>query len=120
MVRTSLQSELVDRRTSTFKWSKVADYTLDSDGPIFRPYQRMGSNFANVCIFDHLREIAKQYPDKLAISDGVNRLTYSDLLSTVESLSGRIVTAVADGQAVGILLANSVWYPLAMLASMAA
>jgi thioesterase domain-containing protein/acyl-CoA synthetase (AMP-forming)/AMP-acid ligase II len=120
MARTYLQSELVDRQNDTCKWSTVADYTLDSDGPLFRPYQRMGSNFASVCIFDHLRDIAEQYPNKLAVSDGVNRLTYSDLFSAVENLSRRIATAVADGQAVGILLANSVWYPVAMLASMAA
>ena len=80
----------------------------------------MGSDFASVCIFDHLRDIAEQYPDKLAVSDGADRLTYSEFVSAVENLSGRITAAVADGQAVGILLANSVWYPVAMLASMAA
>ena len=80
----------------------------------------MGSDFASVCIFDHLRDIAEQYPDKLAVSDGADRLTYSEFFSAVENLSGRITAAVADGQAVGILLANSVWYPVAMLASMAA
>jgi acyl-CoA synthetase (AMP-forming)/AMP-acid ligase II len=58
--------------------------------------------------------------DKLAVSDGVNRLTYSDTFSAVENLSRRIATAVADGQAVGILLANLVWYPVAMLACMVA
>src|SRR3979411_239146 len=119
MARTYLQSELVDRQTNTCKWSTVADYTLDSDGPLFRPYQRMGSNFASVCIFDHLRDIAEQYPNKLAVSEGVNRLTYSDLFSAVENLSRRIATAVADGQAVGILLANSALLPRRLLAERA-
>jgi thioesterase domain-containing protein/acyl-coenzyme A synthetase/AMP-(fatty) acid ligase/acyl carrier protein len=120
MARIYLQSKTVERNIHSFSWSKVAEYTLDSDGSVFRPYQRMGSDFASVCIFSHLREIAERFPDKLAISDGVNRLTYSDLLSAVDNLSRRIATDVADGQPVGIVLANSVWYPVAMLASMAA
>jgi non-ribosomal peptide synthetase component F len=119
MARTYLQSELADGQTDTFKWPTAADYTLDSDGPLLRPYQRMGSNFASVCSFHHLRDIAEQYPDRLAVSDGVHRLTYSDLFSAVENLSRRIAITIAAGQAVGILLANSVWYPVAMLASMA-
>ncbi|MDB5619849.1 AMP-binding protein [Tardiphaga sp.] len=120
MAGTYLQSELVDRQTDTLNWSKVADYILDRDGPLLRPYRPMGFDFASVCIFDHLRDIAEQYPDKLAVSDGINRLTYSELFSAVESLSRRIATDVVDGQAVGILLASSVWYPVALLASMAA
>jgi hypothetical protein len=34
----------------------------------------MGSDFASVPVVDHLRDIAEQYPDKLAVSDGVDRL----------------------------------------------
>ena len=52
----------------------------------------MGSDFASVPIVDHLRDIAEQYPDKLAVSDGVDRLNYSDLFSAVENLSRRIAT----------------------------
>src|SRR6478672_3177622 len=120
MVRTYLQSELGDPQTDECKWSEVADYTLDADGPLVRPYRRMGSDFASVSIVDHLRDIAEQYPDKLAVSDGVDRLNFSDLFAAVENLSRRIATDVADGEAVGILLANSIWYPVAILASMAA
>ncbi|RWM21430.1 MAG: AMP-dependent synthetase [Mesorhizobium sp.] len=101
-------------------WSNVPDYALDQGGPVLRPYQRMGVDFANVAVFDHLRDITSLYPDKLAISDGTNRLTYSELFRAVETLSHRIAAIVPDGQAVGILQANSVWYPVAMLASMAA
>lgn len=120
MARTFLQSDLVDLRTDDCRWSEVADYTLDAGGPLVRPYRRMGSDFASVPVVDHLRDIAEQYPDKLAVSDGVDRLNYSDLFSAVENLSRRIAGSVADGEAVGILLASSIWYPVAILASMAA
>ncbi|WP_354492253.1 AMP-binding protein [Mesorhizobium robiniae] len=104
---------------SSHRWSNVPDYALDQGGPVLRPYQRMGADFANVAVFDHLRNVTRQYPDKLAISDGTNRLTYSELFRAVEMLSHRIAATVPDGQAVGILQANSIWYPVAMLASMA-
>ncbi|TIY08891.1 MAG: hypothetical protein E5V16_17990, partial [Mesorhizobium sp.] len=37
------------------RWSNVPDYALDQGGPVLRPYQRMGVDFANVTVFDHLR-----------------------------------------------------------------
>ncbi|RWP48716.1 AMP-binding protein [Mesorhizobium sp.] len=103
----------------TRKWSNVPEYALDQGGPVLHPYQRMGADFANVAVFDHLRSITSQYPDKLAISDGTTRLTYSQLFQAVEMLSHRIAAVVPNGQAIGILQANSAWYPVAMLASMA-
>ncbi|WP_202326529.1 non-ribosomal peptide synthetase [Mesorhizobium sp. 113-3-9] len=122
-----LQSEAVDqdlqadcRPTTPRRWSDVPEYALDEGGPVWRHYQRMGADFADIPIFDHLANVARQYPDKLAISDGADRLTYSQLLRAVETLSGHIAAVVPEGQAVGILQANSVWYPVAMLASMAA
>ncbi|TKA98663.1 MAG: (2,3-dihydroxybenzoyl)adenylate synthase, partial [Mesorhizobium sp.] len=63
----------------------------------------MGADFTNIAAFEHLRSIVRQYPDKLAISDGANRLTYSQLLRSVETLSCQIAAAVPDGQAIGIL-----------------
>lgn len=101
------------------RWSNVPEYALDQGGPVLRPYQRMGVDFANITVFDHLRDIAKQYPNKLAISDGTTRLTYSQLFQAVEMLSHRIAAVVPNGQAIGILQANSAWYPVAILASMA-
>lgn len=78
----------------------------------------MDADFADIPVFDHLRIVARQCPDKLAVSDGSNRLTYSELFRAAEALSHRIAAAVPEGQAVGILQANSAWYPVAMLATM--
>ncbi|WP_165779844.1 non-ribosomal peptide synthetase [Mesorhizobium sanjuanii] len=109
-----------DRQPTTpGRWSNVPEYALDQGGPVLRPYQRMGVDFANIPVFDHLRDITRQHPNKLAISDGTTRLTYSQLLQAVEMLSHRIAAVVPNGQAIGILQANSAWYPVAILASMA-
>ncbi|WP_202355974.1 non-ribosomal peptide synthetase [Mesorhizobium sp. 113-3-3] len=122
-----LQSEAVDqdrrldcRPTTTRGWSDIPEYALDDGGPLGRRYQQMGAGFADIPVFDHLRNVASQYPDKLAIGDGANRLTYSELFRAVETLSHRIAAVVPERQAVGILQANSTWYAVAILASMAA
>ncbi|TPM26980.1 AMP-binding protein [Mesorhizobium sp. B2-3-5] len=106
--------------TTSLRWSNVPEYALDEGGPVWRHYRQMGSDFADIPVFDSLRGVARRYPDKLAISDGANRLTYFELLRAVETLSRRIAVAVPEGQAIGILQANSAWYPVAMLACMAA
>ncbi|WP_206527230.1 hypothetical protein, partial [Mesorhizobium sp. M7A.F.Ca.CA.001.08.2.1] len=59
------------------RWLKAPDHALDHGGPVLRLHQRMGTGFADVPVFDHLREIAGRYSEKLAASDGTNRLTYS-------------------------------------------
>lgn len=105
---------------SSGRWSRDTYRNLDVVGIASRPHQRMGANFENTPVFDHLRNIAEKHPDKLAISDGTNRLTYFELFLAVETLSRRVTSAVPDGQPVGILQASSVWYPVAMLAGMAA
>ncbi|QCI63221.1 AMP-binding protein [Phreatobacter stygius] len=110
----------VSELAAACKWSNAPDHALDQGGPLFRPYQRMGVDFADIPVVDHLKSVTTRHPDKLAISDGTDRLTYAALLQAVETLSRRIAAVVPDGQAIGIFLANSAWYPVAMLASMAA
>ncbi|MER9745061.1 AMP-binding protein [Mesorhizobium sp. M0187] len=113
------QNLQVDLRP-TRRWSVVPEYDLDQGGPVWRRYRQMGAKFADIPIFDHLGDVARRHPDKLAISDGANRLTFSELFRAVETLATHIAAVVPEGQAIGILQANSAWYPVAMLATMAA
>ncbi|QCI68410.1 non-ribosomal peptide synthetase [Phreatobacter stygius] len=80
----------------------------------------MGKGFSAISAVDHLGRIARKYPDKLAISDGDLRLTYRALTEAVTRLALLIAAAVPAGQSVGLLLGNCGWYPVAMLAGMAA
>lgn len=104
----------------SFEWSNVPGYSLDQDGPRFRPFQRLGAKFAEIAVFDHLRSIAKQHSGKLAVSDGADRLTYTELVQAVDGLSRRIAASVPPGQAFGILQTSPAWHVVAMLAGMAA
>ena len=101
-------------------WISAPGSPLDLRGPVDRPFDRMGPEFAGVAALEHLTAVARKFPDKIAISDGACEFSYAALLSKVLGLAHIIATAVPDGQAVGLLLGNSVWHPIATLACMAA
>jgi acyl-CoA synthetase (AMP-forming)/AMP-acid ligase II/thioesterase domain-containing protein len=101
-------------------WISAPGSPLDLRGPVDRPFDRMGPEFAGVAALEHLTAVARKFPDKIAISDGACEFSYAALLSKVLGLAHMIATAVPDGQAVGLLLGNSVWHPIATLACMAA
>ncbi|WP_319023049.1 AMP-binding protein [Mesorhizobium sp. B1-1-8] len=98
----------------------MPDYPLDHGGPALRPYQRLGPGFADEAIGAQLKKIAGQYPDKPAVNDGVDELSYAALDAAVETLSRHITTVVPEGRPVGIHQPTSVWYVVALLATIVA
>ncbi|SFN88872.1 Acyl-CoA synthetase (AMP-forming)/AMP-acid ligase II [Mesorhizobium sp. NFR06] len=102
------------------KWTEVRDYALDEGGPTLRPYPPLPAGFAEIGIGPLLHTIAGQHPDKVAINDGADELSYSALGAAVETLARRIARAVPEGSPVGICQPSSVWSVVAMLATMAA
>jgi acyl-CoA synthetase (AMP-forming)/AMP-acid ligase II/thioesterase domain-containing protein len=101
-------------------WISASGCPLDLRGPVDRPFDRMGDEFACVAALQRLTAVAGKFPGKIAITDGACEFSYSALLTMVLALANMIVDAVPDGQAVGLLLGNSVWHPIATLACMAA
>ena len=109
------QAELANAR-----WMNCPDIPLDMGGPVDRPFAPLGAGFADVPAIEHLNALARRFADRIAISDGVSEITYSDLLARVLTLANAISAATPKGQAVASLLRNSVWQPIAVLACMAA
>lgn len=101
-------------------WARASARALDRDGPTDRPFERMNDNFSDVPAFEHLERVVQTHADKLALSDGSTSLTFLELLQAVQILAAVIAEAVAPGEAVGLLLGNAIWYPVAMLAAMRA
>lgn len=101
-------------------WKQASTNPLDMDGPTSRIFPRMGDDFSEKSAFSHLEQIVQKYPDKIAISDGSTSLSFPVLLDAVRSLAGAIAASVPPGKAVGILIGNALWYPVAMLAAMRA
>jgi acyl-coenzyme A synthetase/AMP-(fatty) acid ligase/thioesterase domain-containing protein len=114
----SLSGELAD--AGGLVWHAVPDYPLDLNGPVDRPFEELSEGFSASSAFEHLERIVALHGSKLAVSDGKIQLTYSELLSAVVNLAGMIAALVPEGQAFGLLLGNSAWYPVTMLAAMAA
>ena len=96
------------------------DVTLDFGGPVDRPFVRTGELFPDKPAIDHLRSVAARYANRAALSDAFGSVTYADFLRSVLQLAHAIVAVTAEGDAVGSLLGNSIWQPVAMLACMAA
>ncbi len=107
-------------KSANVRWMKSPEFPLDIGGPIDRPFDRMGADFAGVPAIEHLSMVAKQFAGRVAVSDSADQITYSDFLARVLALAQVIARAIPDGQAVGSLLRNSIWQPIAMLACMAA
>jgi non-ribosomal peptide synthetase component F len=70
-------------------------------------------------LIDRFQQVAARHGRKLAVDDGVTRLTYSELRSAVFRLARHIVAAVPIGRPVGILLPNGARFPIAALACLA-
>jgi thioesterase domain-containing protein/acyl-CoA synthetase (AMP-forming)/AMP-acid ligase II len=103
-----------------FTWRPASARPLDEGGPTGQPFEKMDDDFAEITAYEHLTRIVEKHPNKAAVSDGTTSLNFSELLRAVHNLAASISAAVPDGQAVGLLLGSSVWYPVAMLAAMRA
>ncbi|WP_244571120.1 AMP-binding protein [Mesorhizobium carmichaelinearum] len=117
------QDVVANRNTSLpdgFTWKQASTRPLDMDGPTSRLFPRMGDDFSEKSAFFHLERIVEKYPDKIAISDGSKSLSFSELLNAVQTLAGAIAGSAPPGKAVGLLIGNTLWYPVAMLAAMRA
>ncbi|TIW19838.1 MAG: amino acid adenylation domain-containing protein, partial [Mesorhizobium sp.] len=102
------------------KWTDVPGYALDDGGPVQRPYLPLPAGFADIGIGPQLETVVGRHPDKVAVNDGVDQLSYSALGAAVEILSRRIAKAVPEGGPVGVCQPYSVWSIVAMLATIAA
>ena len=99
-------------------WSKPPLRALDAGGPVDHPFEALGASFADVPVMQHVRRIAARYPDKPAIADDAVELSYGQLVEAVAWLAGRMAAVTAQGEAVGLLLGNSAWFPVGLLAGL--
>ncbi|CEJ12252.1 Plipastatin synthase subunit E [bacterium YEK0313] len=99
-------------------WSKPPLRALDAGGPVDHPFEALGASFADVPVMQHVRRIATRHPDKPAIADDAVELSYGQLVEAVAWLAGRMAAVTAQGEAVGLLLGNSAWFPVGLLAGL--
>jgi thioesterase domain-containing protein/acyl-coenzyme A synthetase/AMP-(fatty) acid ligase len=110
-------AELSDQG-SRIVWSVPSARALDAGGPVDHPFEPLGAHFAEVPVMQHVRRMAAEHPDKPAVVDDAVALSYRQLVEAVSWLADRISAVTAQGEAVGLLLGNSAWFPVGLLAGL--
>jgi non-ribosomal peptide synthetase component F/thioesterase domain-containing protein/acyl carrier protein len=95
-------------------------FPLDWNGPVDRPFVRFQDEDLDKPIIDHLEAIVGRQPDRVAVTDGDETLTYAALWDGLSGLAEYITALTKPGDAVAILLPPHTMAPLAMLACIAA
>jgi amino acid adenylation domain-containing protein len=101
-------------------WLKPTDRALDWHGPVARDFVPFPHADLERPIAELFENIASLHPDRIALDDGNIRLTYRETVNAVRHLAARITSETKQGELIGILLAPSVDFPIAMLACFAA
>jgi amino acid adenylation domain-containing protein len=94
---------------------------LDYGGPVDRPFEAFPESALDATIVDRFEKIAGRFPDRLAIQDLSNSLTYRELAALVAKIGAAVAAAtVGCTGPIGILLEQDARYPAAMLGVLAA
>lgn len=103
----------------TQPWLAQAHYPLDWNGPGERAFPAFGAEWVSRPIIDLFMAQVRLHADRLALDDGVRRLTYAETLERVTRLGAAIEAATKPGDLVGILVPASVDFPIGLLACFA-
>ena len=63
-------------------------------------------------LYDTLKNTAKKFPDKVCVSDGLQEITYKELLNKTDFLSAYLKERmhVKKGDCIGVVMFNSIYY----------
>jgi acyl-coenzyme A synthetase/AMP-(fatty) acid ligase len=102
----------------SLRWIDARPVPLDHAGPIDRPF-----DIDNVALVETgdaivaIEEMAKRYPDKPVIFDGVRHLTYAEFLDRAYGLAGELIARFPAGSVLSSLVHNSAVAPIVVFAS---
>ncbi len=81
-----------------------------------RPFD---NSWIDRAVFDRFELVADWAPAKIALDDGLLRLTYREVQQAARHLARRIEAAVPVGRPIGVFLPNGALFPIAALACLA-
>ena len=83
--------------------------SLDADGPTDVPYDaQRAKDFESIGGFEVIARTARDNPDKVAVDDGEDRLTYAQFLDRVYGLAERLDALTESSSIVASVVPNSV------------
>jgi non-ribosomal peptide synthetase component F len=97
-------------------WLCATDQPLDLDGPTDIPFERFDDGVIEHSIASRFRRIAERYATRIAVDDGVTRLTYAEVWRITCHLARRIEAVVPAHRPIAIVLPNAALFPAAALA----
>ncbi len=100
-------------------WQYASDRPLDLDGPTDIPFEPFDDGAIEGSIVSRFQEIARRYPTRTAIDDGVTRLTYAEVWRIVCHLARQVESVAPAGRPVAVILPNAALFPVAALACLA-
>ena len=93
--------------------------SLTHSGIFEGAFERLEDDWIEQPVINRFEQAVARHGDKVAVDDGVTRLTYCELRRVVLHLAQHIVALVPIGHPVGILLPNGARFPIAALACLA-
>ena len=100
-------------------WQYASDRPLDLDGPTDIPFEPFDDGAIEGSIVSRFQEIARRYPTRSAIDDGVTRPTYAEVWRIVCHLARQVESVAPAGRPVAVILPNAALFPVAALACLA-
>ncbi len=92
---------------------------LDFGGPVALPKMQLGSDWLEKSVWEHFQVQVAAFPTKVAVSDGSTQLTYWELEEGARKLRQGL-SGLDPTRPIALLLPNSVYFPMSMLACLAA
>lgn len=92
---------------------------LDFKGPVETHFRKFEEEWLEVPVFQLFREVVQRNPDKIAIKCGTQELSYEEAYHWSLQIAQQINASNAGHEPVGIALPNDVFFPVAMMASLA-
>jgi amino acid adenylation domain-containing protein len=89
------------------------------DAPV-HPLEPLSATALETSIVERFDAVARYFPDRIAIRDGTETLTYRELAAQADRISNVIGATIAGTGPIAILLSNEARYPAAILGVLAA
>lgn len=92
---------------------------LDFRGPVSIHFRKFEESWLNKPVFQLFSEVVQRNPDKIALKCDNQQLTYQEVYQWAITIAIALQKTNATKEPVGIALPNNVFFPVAMLASLA-
>ncbi len=101
-------------------WITRRPVPVDHGGPVDVRFEPFDEHWTHASPLERFELMAGRYPDKVAVDDGVTRLTYQQVLRKARALATRIDAEAPAGRPVAAVFRYTALFPVALLASFAA